>query len=182
MPQYESRHQWLSLLLDCYALIDYSVDTSIARSKKKIACHKGCSACCYQTILLSTLEAVGIRFYVQAILTEESRTVLFNKYSEHKQVCLFNIDGSCIVYPLRPVSCRRYIVTSQCCKINEDPTITRPNDVLEPSREYLFTSIERTLPFYKSQNVCLSKDEHIFDFYKRQNVTLSAIYENILSK
>jgi hypothetical protein len=181
MSHYERCHTWLSLLLDCYAIIDYSVHKSISQSDKKIVCHKGCSVCCYQTIPLSIIESIGIKFYVQTILTEESRLLLVKKFDEYNKICLFIVDDSCIIYPLRPISCRRYIVTSQCCSLNEDPTTTRPNDVLEPSREFLYQSIKITLPFYESQNIHLLENEHIFDFYKRQNVKLSSIYDKILN-
>jgi hypothetical protein len=181
MPDHERRHMWLSLLLDCYAIIDYSVHESISQSDKKVVCHKGCSVCCYQTIPLSTIESIGIKFYVQTIPTEESRLLLDKKINKYNKICLFNAKDSCLIYPLRPIACRRYIITSQCCSLNEDPTITRANDVLEPSREYLHQAIKITLPFYESQNIHLLENEHIFDFYKRQNVKLSSIYDKILN-
>lgn len=181
MSGYERRHAWLSLLLDCYSIIDYSVNKSISESENKIACHKGCSVCCCQTIPLSTIEAVGVKFYIQTILNEKSRLVLARKLNENNKMCLFNIDGCCVAYPLRPIACRRYIMTSQCCSQNEDPVITRENDILEPSREYLYRAIEATLPFYNSQGICPSENEHIFDFYRKQNVKLSSIYDKILN-
>jgi hypothetical protein len=181
MPRHERHRPWLSLLLDCYSIIDFSVEESIIQSEKNVACHKGCSECCHQIIPLSTIESAGIKFYVQTILTEKSRLSIIKKFNEHRQICLFNVNNCCIVYPLRPIACRRYIVTSQCCLYNEDPTITRQNDVLKPSREYLYRAIETTLPFYQSQNICIQNNEHIFEFYKRNNVKLSSIYNAILN-
>jgi hypothetical protein len=178
---YERKHSWLSLLLDCYSIIDFSVDNLISKSDKRVACHKGCSICCHQIIPLSMIESIGIKFYIQEILTESDRSLLINDFSKHKSICLFNVDNCCLVYQMRPISCRRYIITSQCCQFEEDPTTTRPNDVLEPSREYLYQAISLILPFYKSQNICLDHNEHIFDFYKRQNINLSSIYDKMLN-
>lgn len=181
LPHYERNHTWLSLLLDCYSIIDFSVEYCISKSEKKVSCHKGCSICCHQTIPLSTLESMGIKFYVQEILSEADRLLIVNNFNKDKSICLFNIDNCCIVYKMRPISCRRYIITSKCCHFDEDPTTTRPNDILEPSREYLYRAISLTLPFYKSQSIYLRDNENIFDFYKRQNIILSSIYKNILN-
>jgi hypothetical protein len=180
MSQYEDIHPWISSLLDCYAIIDFSVSKIIEQSNKNIVCYKGCSECCRQTIPLSTIEVIGLRFYVNTILNKESHSLLIKKFNEHKQICLFNVDDCCFVYPFRPIACRRYIVSSKCCEINEDPTMTRPNDVLIPSRELLHNAITHTLPFYHSQNMCID-NEHIFDFYKRNNVKLSSVYDKILN-
>ena len=181
MSRYERSNMWLSLLLDCYAMIDFSVSKSIEQSEKKVACYKGCSVCCYQVIPLSTIECMGIKFYVQNILNQRFRSFLIKKFNEHKSICLFNIDDCCIVYSLRPIACRRYIVCSKPCEINEDPIVTRSSDVLESSREHLYCAIEMTLAFYKHQNIHLQDGEHIFDFYKRQNVKLSSVYESIIN-
>jgi hypothetical protein len=181
MSQYERRHPWLPLLLDCYALIDLSVAEISKQSGKKIACRKGCSVCCYHVIPLSVIECLGIKFYIQNILKKDIRLLLLKKIHENKSICLFNMDGCCSVYPLRPIACRRYVVAGKCCEMDEDPTVTRPGDVLEPAREYLCHAVEMTLRFYESQNIHIQENEHIFEFYKRQNVKLSSVYESILS-
>lgn len=177
---YENIHSWLSLLLDSYAVVDFSVFTAIENSNKKIVCSKGCSACCYQVIPLSTIESIGIKFYIQNILHQEYRHYVLENFYNNKQICIFNIDDSCAIYPLRPIACRRYLICSKRCNINEDPTITRPTDIITPSREYLYRAIEMTLPFYKSQNIHIMDNEHIFNFYKRNNVKLSSIYEKLI--
>jgi hypothetical protein len=181
MPHYERLHPWLSLLLDCYAIIDLSVADIIKSSNKNIVCSKGCYFCCYQTIPLSTIEVMGIRFYINHILNKESRSFLIKIFTEKIEICLFNIDGCCTVYPFRPIACRRYIISQKCCQMNEDPTINRQDDVLMPSRELLYSAIARTIPFYDSQNIFKLDNEHIFDFYKRNNVKLSSVYDTILN-
>jgi len=181
MPRYEREHKWLSLLLDCYSVIDFSVQNAIEQSEKTIACYKGCTSCCYHAIYLSTIEAIGIKFYFQSILDQQYRLFIIKNLNEHKSICIFNVENCCAVYKMRPITCRRYIVCSSSCKENEDPTITRPSDVLEPSRELLYHAIKITLPFYKSLNIHIQDNEHIFDFYKRSNVLLSSVYKNIIN-
>ncbi|MDR2892185.1 MAG: YkgJ family cysteine cluster protein [Deltaproteobacteria bacterium] len=183
LPRDERKHSWLPLLLDCYALIDFSVAQAIEqaeKSEKKLACHKGCAACCSQVIPLSTLECLGIKFYVQNILDPQHQAALHEKLNGPLATCLFNFAGCCAVYPLRPIACRRYLVCSRPCAKGEVPAVTRPADSLEPSREYLQQAIELTLPFYKEQNIPFKDNERGFEFYKRQNVQLSSAYANII--
>ena len=180
LPRYEHRQSWLPLLLDCYAVIDFSVAEKIKRSEKTVACRKGCSTCCEQIIPLSTLECLGLKFYVQNLLPQKYRGLLLKKFQTRQSMCLFNMAGSCIVYPFRPIACRRYIVCSQACRINEDPMTTRPEDVLLPEREFLYKAIAITLPFYAAQNLYPQENEPVFDFYKRQTVKLAEIYAEII--
>jgi hypothetical protein len=180
MSRYERLHPWLTLLLDCYAVIDYSVAEAVARSEKKTACRKGCSACCGQIIPVSIIEASGIKFYIHNILRPQSRLLLAGKSGEHRSACLFNIGNCCTVYPMRPISCRRYIILSQPCSLNEEPLLSRPDDVPEPSREYLYRAVALTLPFYHALGIRRHGDEHVFDFYKRYNVALASIADSLL--
>lgn len=184
LPRHERRHPWLALLLDCYAIIDFSVAEAIRNSAKKVACRNGCSACCHQPIPISVLEALGTRFHVQEFLTPEQHSQIQENSKRGDSLCKFNNpnDNSCIVYSLRPIACRRYIVLSKPCELHENPVITRQNDVLIPSREYLYRSITVTLPFYKSQKIQPKKHEHVFDFYKRHNTTLLSAYTSIISR
>jgi hypothetical protein len=181
MPHYEQKHPWLPLLLDCYAVIDFSVAASISQSKKAPACYKGCSVCCRQKIPLSVIESLGIKFYVDNILHKHEYSQLIKNFNKSDRLCIFTIDNCCSVYPMRPIACRRYIITSQCCSFNEDALISRPDDVLEPSRDYLYQAIELTLPFYNYQSIHTGNSEDIFNFYKKQCVILSSIYSNILN-
>jgi hypothetical protein len=181
IPRYEQNHPWLHLLLDCYAVIDFSTAASISQSKKIPACYKGCSFCCNQNIPISIIESVGIKFYIDNILHKPTYSQLINNFNEHNKACLFNIDNCCIIYPMRPISCRRYIITSQCCSFNEDPFLSRPDDVLEPSRDYLYQAVEITLPFYNLQGIYIDNSEDVFNFYKKQSIILSSIYDILLN-
>ncbi len=180
MTRYEKHYLWLAQLLDCYAMIDFSVAEAIKQSERSLACHKGCAVCCHHTIPLSTLEVIGIIFYVKTVLDKDSRTLLTKMFMEQRAICLFNVGGSCLIYPFRPIACRRYMVSSKPCKTNENATITRPNDVLVPSRELFYKAIALTIPFYHSQNIYQQENENILDFYKRNNVKLSSVYDKIL--
>lgn len=198
MKEHEYAHPWLSLLLDCYAVIDFSVAEAIRHAEKKPACHEGCISCCYHLIPLSTLECFGLKWYVRSMLNREQQTMLRRKLQERKKVlqaekvspfeqalkkaelCLFNVNGACLVYALRPIACRRYLVCSKACEIGEDATASRADDVLKPAREYLYMAIRRTLPFYEALNIPCPDRKHLFAFYKQQNVLLSSFYDNIL--
>lgn len=186
LQQYEDTIPWLPLLLDCYAVIDFSVAEAVRHAKKKPACHEGCISCCYHLIPLSTLECFGLKLYVHSMLNKEQQAILREKSEQRKklheknELCLFNVNGSCLVYPLRPIACRRYLVSSKPCAAGEDATITRSGDMLKPAREYLYMAIVRTLPFYETLNISRLENEPVFAFYNRQNVLLSSLYEKIL--
>lgn len=180
MHRFEHIHTWSASLLDCYAIIDHSVSKAIRESEKQLACHEGCAICCYQPIPLSILECLGIKYYVQNMLDKKIREILLRKTKENNQLCLFNIEGSCVIYPLRPIACRRYLVCSHPCRIGEDPTVTRKDDMLIPSRVSLYQAIAMTLPFYGLQNKNHDQ-ENIIKFYMKKNVILSSVYHNIVT-
>lgn len=127
-----------------------------------------------------------MKWYVQTKLTKENQAVLREKLQKRKNgqyndtLCLFNSKGSCMVYPVRPIACRRYLVSAKACEIGEDISMTRPNDIIKPAREYLYAAVSRTLPFYTAINIPRQQQEDIFSFYKRQNVILAEIYDKIV--
>ncbi|SHN70836.1 YkgJ family cysteine cluster protein [Desulfovibrio litoralis] len=180
MPEYEAKHQWLPLLLNCYAVIDFSVAQVTKKNKDIIACYKGCVACCYHTIPLSTIEVIGLGFYVNTILDQQLLATLLENFKTKPKICLFNLDGACVVYPMRPIACRRYMVAGQSCTINEDPLETRPNEVLIPSRRLLYTAVAQTLPFFQVRDIDGLQGEDVFDSYKKNIVELSSVYDKIL--
>lgn len=192
MKEHEQATPWLSLLFDCYAIIDLSVAKAIKKSGKTPACHEGCTPCCHHIIPLSTLECLGLKWYVQTILDKETQALLRKKMQnrtngqeaenllKHGNLCLFNVNGSCVVYPVRPIACRRYLVAAKACELGEDVLTARPQDMINPVREYFYAAISRTLPFYEALKVPYQRNESPFDFYKRQNVILSEVYAKIV--
>ena len=64
--------------------------------------------------------------------------------------CIFLRGGRCSIYPVRPFACRRYLVFNRVCFIGEDPTVTRPQDMLNPPQKILFDALCLTRPVYES--------------------------------
>ena len=65
--------------------------------------------------------------------------------------CPFLHEGRCAVYPVRPMACRRYIVYGVPCAQGEDPTCTRPHQVLQPGQDFLQAALRHTLPWYRGR-------------------------------
>jgi len=106
------------------------------------ACHKGCSTCCTQSVMMTTAEGRAI----MDILNREGRQVpelpdtstrplptcttngLAACYLEEKESppegeelwvyepCVFLEDGHCTIYPVRPFSCRSFGSISNCAE------------------------------------------------------------------
>ncbi|MDO5484513.1 MAG: YkgJ family cysteine cluster protein [Desulfovibrionaceae bacterium] len=182
MPRHERQHRWLPLLLDCYAVIDASVQQALDSTDKALACHVGCTACCRHTIPLSTLEALGLKFAVENLLDAHSRTSLSATAPHSGGLCCFNHEGACTVYALRPIACRRYLVTGQPCERGEAPLDTRPDAVLQPSRRMLRQAVALTLPFYAAIGLTPQAGEDVLAFYLRQNVPLTAVWSDITGR
>ncbi|MDA8099917.1 MAG: YkgJ family cysteine cluster protein [Nitrospiraceae bacterium] len=155
-PDDEKRLPWLPLLLDAYAIADTGVAVAIReqekRRNKKLACAKGCGACCiHQTDLpLYPHEIVGIYWYASEKISGPQREQLKKRLAEAGTTpgCPFLIDNSCIIHPLRPKGCRQFNVFSAPCAAGEDPYFTRRDDVLQPDQEYLNRAFAAVLPFY----------------------------------
>lgn len=152
----EARHPWLPLLLDAYAIIDKGVAEAIEgeamRRQVKLACGKGCAACCrtHRDIPLYPLEAVGIYWFCAEKMNPAVREILKGRLSRFREggACPFLIDSSCSIHPVRPVACRQFNVFGTPCAEGEDPFHTRRRDVLTPLKEYLEKAFIVMMPFY----------------------------------
>jgi len=187
MPGAERRHPWLSYLFDCYALVDASVAEALeeaAREGGQPGCAKGCGNCCHQVIPVTPLEAAGLRWYVQEEMTEKTRAALMQRPEKigpgGGRRCRFLLGGSCAVYPVRPVACRRYLVLGETCAPGEDPTVTRPEQVLKPSREKMNAAYAATLPYYTALGEQTPLPEEAFAFMTARTVALEALGLDIL--
>ena len=154
-PEDERVHAWLPMLLDAYCIVDKGIAEALsaeARKGRKLACGKGCSTCCktHSTIPVYPLELVGLSWYV----TEKAKGPIRDKIRvnlreyEENDACPFLIDGVCSVHPMRPVSCRQFMVFSKPCEVGEDPYYTRREDVLTPIKKYTDRAFFIMLPFY----------------------------------
>jgi Fe-S-cluster containining protein len=155
-PEDEQRLAWLPMLLDAYALADTGIAIGIReeakRSGKTLACGRGCGNCCIQQqdLPLYPHELVGIYWYVSEKINPAARDRIAGRIAEGAggPACLFLIDNSCSIHPLRPFGCRQFNVFSAPCAPGEDPYYTRRDDVLTPLVDYMDRAFAAVLPFY----------------------------------
>jgi Fe-S-cluster containining protein len=143
------------MLLDAYSITDEGVAEAIRREEKtgrKLACRKGCSACCrtHTTIPVYPLELTGITWYATERVQAPHREKLKQRLKRYKEssVCPFLIDDDCSIYPLRPMACRQFNVFDRACDRGEDAYYTRRQDVLTPIEKYTDKAFNVMLPFY----------------------------------
>lgn len=148
----------MGLLLDAFALVDCGMAQAIAHRGQKPACGPGCGHCCTQPIPVTPLEVLGMRLFVQQALLPAEREPLaaacaafHGEKTMFGATCPFLHNSRCAVYPLRPMACRRYIVYGAPCAQGEDPTQTRPHDVLRPEQNFLQAALRLTLPWYRGR-------------------------------
>jgi len=154
-PADESVHPWLSMIVDAYYMIDKGIAEALkteSRKGRKTACSKGCSSCCktHSTIPVYPLELVGLAWYVTEKVKGHGREAIKSllKQYEENDPCPFLIGGACSVHPVRPVSCRQFMVLGEPCGEGEDPYYTRREDVLTPIKKYTDRAFFIMLPFY----------------------------------
>jgi hypothetical protein len=119
------------------AQLDEVIAERDAQIGARMACKKGCNACCVSPVLVSDGEAVAVAEWLKQpanaaararyeaaypawrdkmgeLVTEagESRDPDANlawcvKAKQREAMCTFNVDGACSVYPVRPALCRK---------------------------------------------------------------------------
>lgn len=150
----------MAMLLDAFAVVDSSVAQAIAHRGQNPACGLNCHQCCMQPIPATPLEILGLRMFMQPDLAPELepevRLALTAGFAQFKgdvanlgAACPFLYKGRCTVYPVRPLACRRFIVFGAPCAQGEDPTQTRPKQMLHPGQEFLQAALRLTLPWYQ---------------------------------
>ncbi len=92
-----------------------------------VACGKGCSYCCHQPVAINLAEARTIALSLPSLPDDvrkdslkklkKQKNLTLTKYGEtglnKKYPCPFlHEDGSCRIYEVRPLACRRYTSTS----------------------------------------------------------------------
>lgn len=164
-PQQERRHPWLALLLDAYAVIDASVAVAVAKAPAQLACKAGCAECCFQPIPVLPLEVLGLACFLRETdAGQEARRAL--AYKPGGAACPFLRAGNCLVYALRPMACRRYLVCGAPCAPGEDPVTVRPQDVLLPGRTVFASALAITAPYYKEQGLLHAEHPALEDFLR----------------
>jgi Fe-S-cluster containining protein len=93
---------------------------------KYIPCKRGCCKCCYFPVNISDIEINIIKKYLYDIKQNVNYKNLNNskKYNNNNK-CPFLKNSECIIYPVRPFMCRKYIVfnddNSLCNIIDNKP-------------------------------------------------------------
>lgn len=158
-PEDESRHPWLTLLLEAYRITDAGVVEGIRREEqqgRRLACAKGCAACCrsHTTIPVYPLELMGMTWYAVERLPAPLRAQVQDNLQNNAGLaaCPFLVDEACAIHPLRPQACRHFNVFGQACAEGEDAYYTRRQDVLTPIRRYRDQATDVMLPFYGIQH------------------------------
>lgn len=193
MPRAERRHPWLRHAFDCYAVVDASVAEALAASGRKSACAPGCHNCCSQAIPVTPLEVAALRWFIREAMPGDRLSALREKAGKscpdndngkapHDDApCRFLLGGSCAVYAVRPVACRRYIIFGEACAPGEDATRTRLRDVLRPSREALHIAYALTLPYYAALGESVPEAEAAFAFMTPRTIKLADVSGMLLT-
>lgn len=149
----EEKYDWLPMLLDAYKIADDGTAKCLKASGKGSPCSKGCYACCLNpSVPINPIEIAGISWYCAEKITGQLRKKLKQKLLKHNDdslECLFLIEGSCSIYPLRPLACRQFYVFGEKCKPFEDILKTRPQDILRFDRKYAKKVAMKILPFFE---------------------------------
>lgn len=186
MPEEQSQ-PWLSFLLDAYALIDASVYSAIEEAKKEgntLACKKDCSLCCMQSVPISPVEAMGIRFTIQKLLPKIEREQIQAQLKKHngnkdwqEGQCPFLLEKSCSIYPFRPIACRRHLVLNTPCKTKDELlSETRPQDILIPERAAYYAALAHTSPVYASLGISQEGQVLSFDNFQELFIDIRTIH------
>ncbi len=168
----ERLHPWLTILVDVYNLAERVNDELLAACKRRglvVACSCGCDTCCRnQKILVTNLELSGITWYVMEKLDRELRQRLRVQLAKSigAHGCPFLVDGVCSVYPVRPLTCRQFFVQCTPCTLDEDVSISRPQDIVRPTPESVIDISFRLLDFWqitkKKDKIAAVRDGFIY--------------------
>jgi Fe-S-cluster containining protein len=127
-----------------HSLVDEEIERALP--KMKVSCKQGCSNCCYLLVDVTPDEAVLLAERVRAgvdvdraRLEEQAEARGHEGWRElerEKRACVFlAADGNCRVYDDRPLTCRKYFVTSppvQCYQLEAEAhrSVVTPAEIL----------------------------------------------------
>lgn len=133
----ESKYNWLPDSLDAYQIVDAGVavelDSQVRKTQRKIACKKGCYACCLNpTVPINRLELMVISWYMSEVTDDNIYDRVSRQLKCHKEstTCPFLLDKICSIYPVRPIACRMFYIYEEPCAEYEHVDETRPDDIL----------------------------------------------------
>lgn len=98
-----------SLLKNYYLLVektDLHIRNVEQQFREQITCKKGCDACClYLTLFPVEAYVVSTAFFR---LPEQTRNHILKNNAQKSDRCPLLMDGSCSIYPARPLICRTH--------------------------------------------------------------------------
>ena len=110
-------------LQKAYASFDEFVEKFKTDYSVKLACHEGCSICCYLRVDAKAHEILAIANFIASKFSPDVRTSTLDRLNSHAQlvhglsytehmatniVCPLLVDGRCSIYSMRPFGCRRH--------------------------------------------------------------------------
>jgi Fe-S-cluster containining protein len=136
-----SRIAILQLMGAAYESIDGLIDSFRSRCERedmRVDCRKGCVYCCSQAVLASNHEILILSHYVDehvpskvkkdiktrtADKHEITRSMNAMEFLRYIHPCPFLEEGSCLIYPVRPMACRCYLSGNlkSCRNQNDNP-------------------------------------------------------------
>jgi Fe-S-cluster containining protein len=120
----------LTLIKEIYRFADEMI-TGCLKSGTELPCKEGCVWCCFLRVKVTPLEVMGIIDYLRSRLEPAELSALRKRLAEadeitrgidghrrigSKLICPLIQDKKCLVYPVRPITCRIYhsINSSDC--------------------------------------------------------------------
>lgn len=92
------------------AKVDAKVMLTMAQHPKQFACTKGCHSCCLPGLTVNAVEAEALASYVAS--SPQLAAAVTQLVADHphagQRCALLTAEGSCAVYPARPIVCRSH--------------------------------------------------------------------------
>ena len=137
-----------ALINDMHGKLDAAIARRDAEIGTRMACHKGCNACCASPVLISEGEAIAIAEWLREhpevrarfesayrkwrddlgeLVTQpdapDQRDGWMARVQQRQVMCAFNHEGACSIYPVRPALCRKThaLDTNAHCTTTDTP-------------------------------------------------------------
>jgi Fe-S-cluster containining protein len=119
------------IMLSVHSILDMQMQRG--EGGQKISCRKGCAFCCKMNVDVNAMEVQLILHYVKHHRIPIDREYLKAQTKVPKEqlaftpgisACVFlQRDRTCAIYPVRPMACRKYAVTTpaELCNIEKYP-------------------------------------------------------------
>ncbi|XOV94781.1 MAG: YkgJ family cysteine cluster protein [Bacteroidota bacterium] len=134
--------------------VDKTLDKYITKSNlhQCISCKKGCSACCSTRVTITEDEGLLIKDYIEKHNIEYDLVKIdrlrnldsdgWNSIPVEERKCAFlDNNGACKIYPVRPTTCRKLMVTSDSQQCRHKLNTFNIDRVLDYKSEILVSAI-----------------------------------------